>query len=45
MKYFHPTEVEEGYSLSIHYGKGGARLSHDHEKQVKHIYFRIKIIV
>jgi hypothetical protein len=34
MEYFHPTEIEESYSLSIHYGKGGARLSHDHEKQV-----------
>jgi hypothetical protein len=42
MKYFHPTEVEEGYSLSIHYGKGGARLSHDHEKQVNIFIFVLK---
>lgn len=34
LDYFHPTQVEAQYSLSIHYGKGGARLSHDHEKQV-----------
>ena len=34
MEYFHPTEIDSQYSLSIHYGRGGARLSHDHEKQV-----------
>ena len=27
-----------GYSLSINYGKGGARLSHDHEKQYNFVF-------
>ena len=35
-KYFHPTRPESGYSLAISYGKNGARLSHDHERQYVH---------
>ncbi|CAG8613491.1 11015_t:CDS:10 [Acaulospora morrowiae] len=30
---FHQTEVEKGYSLAIHSGRNGARLSHSHETQ------------
>lgn len=32
-RYFHPEKYEEGYSLDISYGRGGARLSHDHSRQ------------
>ncbi|GMI32642.1 hypothetical protein TrCOL_g12184 [Triparma columacea] len=32
-KYFHPKQMEEGYSLSIVEGEDGARLNHSHEKQ------------
>ncbi|CAG8455393.1 6573_t:CDS:2 [Diversispora eburnea] len=31
--YFNPSKIESGYSLAIRSGKGGARLSHDHETQ------------
>lgn len=31
--YFHPTRIESGYSLAISAGLGGARLSHNHERQ------------
>jgi len=35
--YFSPTQIEKGYSLSIQYGMGGARLSHNHEKQYHYV--------
>jgi len=31
--YFHPDKKEEGHSLSIKYGYGGSKLSHDHTTQ------------
>jgi hypothetical protein len=37
-KYFHPTQAEAGLSLAISYGKNGARLSHDHERQYCYVY-------
>ncbi|KDQ13400.1 hypothetical protein BOTBODRAFT_33707 [Botryobasidium botryosum FD-172 SS1] len=36
-KYFHPTRAEEGASLAIRSGRGGARLSHDHGKQYAYV--------
>lgn len=32
-QYFKPDQAEKGWSLAIHFGQGGARLSHDHTKQ------------
>ena len=32
-RYFHPTSAEPGLNLAIRSGKGGARLTHGHEKQ------------
>ena len=37
-EYFSPNEAEPGYSLSISHGRGGARLSHDHEKQYHYVH-------
>lgn len=31
--YFNPDKIENEYNLAISYGKAGARLSHNHEKQ------------
>nr|KAJ3417941.1 hypothetical protein HK105_000567 [Polyrhizophydium stewartii] len=36
-KYFDPRKVETGYSLAIQAGRGGARLSHGHEKQYQYV--------
>jgi hypothetical protein len=35
--YFNPTEIEEGYSLSISSGQSGARLSHTHTRQYNYV--------
>ncbi|KAG0318872.1 hypothetical protein BGZ99_005388 [Dissophora globulifera] len=35
--FFQPTSVEEGFSLAIHSGRQGARLTHDHETQYWYI--------
>jgi hypothetical protein len=35
--FFNPQKMEAGYSLSIINGVGGARLSHDHEKQFHYV--------
>jgi hypothetical protein len=37
-KYFSSDKEEEGYSLSISSGKGGARLTHDHKRQYLYVY-------
>ena len=37
-QYFHPENIEPGFSLSIQLGKEGARLSHSHEKQYHYVY-------
>ncbi|KAK9453779.1 hypothetical protein V1511DRAFT_504490 [Dipodascopsis uninucleata] len=36
-QYFHPENIEPEYTLAISYGKGGARLSHNHEKQFYYV--------
>ncbi|ODQ65836.1 hypothetical protein NADFUDRAFT_82791 [Nadsonia fulvescens var. elongata DSM 6958] len=36
-EYFSPEVKEDGPVLSIQYGKGGARLSHNHEKQYHYV--------
>lgn len=36
-KYFDPKKYEPDFSLSIQAGKGGARLSHGHEKQYQYV--------
>ena len=36
-QYFHPTTPQEGRNLSIRIGKGGARLTHGHEKQFSYV--------
>jgi hypothetical protein len=36
-KYFHPSVVEAGYSLSIEEGVSGARLSHSHDLQYNYV--------
>ena len=36
-KYFKPNEVEKGFDLSIAMGSGGARLSHNHERQYTYV--------
>lgn len=37
-QYFHPTRAENNKtSLAIRFGKNGARLSHDHEKQYSYV--------
>lgn len=36
-KYFHPTRADDGASLAIRSGRGGARLSHDHAKQYSYV--------
>ncbi len=33
MSNFNPDSIEHDYSLSISYGRGGARLNHDHNRQ------------
>ncbi|KAK7206123.1 hypothetical protein BZA70DRAFT_275735 [Myxozyma melibiosi] len=35
--HFHPDKIENEYNLAISYGKGGARLSHNHEKQFYYV--------
>ncbi|KAG0261381.1 hypothetical protein DFQ27_003001 [Actinomortierella ambigua] len=35
--FFSPNKIEDGYSLAIQYGQGGARLTHDHETQYWYI--------
>ncbi|KAF9969945.1 hypothetical protein BGZ73_007493 [Actinomortierella ambigua] len=35
--FFSPNSFEDGYSLAIQYGQGGARLTHDHETQYWYI--------
>eukprot|EP01080_Neovahlkampfia_damariscottae_P008131 gene8131-12591_t len=37
-KYFSADEEEEGYSLSINSGSGGARLTHNHKRQYLYVY-------
>jgi hypothetical protein len=37
VKYFDPKKYEENYSLAIQAGRGGARLSHGHEKQYQYV--------
>ncbi len=32
-QFFRPDAAEEGFSLAINIGQGGARLSHNHERQ------------
>ncbi len=41
-KYFSPNAVEEGYSLTIHAGEDGARLTHSHERQY---YFALQSLM
>ncbi|KAJ8097455.1 hypothetical protein POJ06DRAFT_32116 [Lipomyces tetrasporus] len=36
-QYFHPEKIEAEYTLAISYGRGGARLSHNHEKQYYYV--------
>ncbi|KXS21395.1 hypothetical protein M427DRAFT_93855 [Gonapodya prolifera JEL478] len=36
-KYFSPDAAEPGYSLAIHMGRAGARLSHDHHRQFHYV--------
>ncbi|KAJ3416703.1 hypothetical protein HDV05_000533 [Chytridiales sp. JEL 0842] len=36
-KYFNPDKAEPGFSLAIHMGREGARLSHDHNKQYNYV--------
>ncbi|KAK9326208.1 hypothetical protein V1517DRAFT_70635 [Lipomyces orientalis] len=36
-QYFHPEKIEPEYTLAISYGRGGARLSHNHEKQYYYV--------
>ncbi|KAG0050869.1 hypothetical protein BGZ83_004343 [Gryganskiella cystojenkinii] len=36
-KYFHPTNIEDGFSLAIQSGRQGARLTHNHETQYFYI--------
>jgi hypothetical protein len=36
-KYFDPTKEENGFSLAIQAGRGGARLSHGHSKQYQYV--------
>ncbi|KAI9025671.1 hypothetical protein DFJ74DRAFT_604886 [Hyaloraphidium curvatum] len=36
-KYFRPDEVEQGWSLAITSGLGGARLTHDHTRQFHYV--------
>ncbi|KAF9362043.1 hypothetical protein BGX34_006770 [Mortierella sp. NVP85] len=35
--FFHPTNMEEGFSLAIQSGRQGARLTHSHETQYRYI--------
>ena len=35
--YFHPKKIEKGYSLAIHEGDSGARLTHSHELQFNYV--------
>lgn len=42
-EYFHPTKIEEGYSLSIAAGTQGHRLSHDHETQYIYVNQTLKL--
>jgi hypothetical protein len=35
--FFHPTNMEEGFSLAIQSGRQGARLTHSHETQFRYI--------
>ncbi|KAK9472762.1 uncharacterized protein V1510DRAFT_416844 [Dipodascopsis tothii] len=37
-QHFHPERIDDEYKLAISYGKGGARLSHDHAKQYHYVY-------
>eukprot|EP01084_Bolivina_argentea_P037353 69081_1 len=41
-KYFSPEIVEDGYSLTIHAGEDGARLTHSHER---HYYFTLQSLI
>jgi hypothetical protein len=36
-EYFSPDTPEEGFSLSIQAGRGGARISHDHQRQYVYV--------
>lgn len=36
-QYFHPDRIDPEFKLAISYGKGGARLSHDHSKQYYYV--------
>lgn len=36
-KYFDPNDAEGEYSLAIRFGRQGARLSHDHQKQYQYV--------
>ncbi|KAK9236098.1 hypothetical protein V1525DRAFT_234661 [Lipomyces kononenkoae] len=36
-QYFHPEKIESEYTLAISYGRAGARLSHNHEKQFYYV--------
>ncbi|KAI8369389.1 uncharacterized protein BYT42DRAFT_584225 [Radiomyces spectabilis] len=42
-RYFHPSEAEAGYSLSIAAGAEGHRLSHDHETQYIYVNQTLKL--
>jgi len=35
--YFNPDQIEGNYSLAISYGRGGARLNHDHTRQYYYV--------
>lgn len=35
---FEPDNIKDGFSLGIHYGSGGARLSHNHQKQYHYVH-------